>query len=510
MAKDFPNVTLNIIPADQISGVADHRALIVGQMISTGSATAGELQREIGNTNEEDALFDATSHIAGMIRDFKVENKITTLDALPLEDGPSAQKATAIFGFTGTATADATVYVTLFSKEKYRYEIAIENGDTQTDVGAKVLAAFAVATKKPFTLANSTGTVTATATNGGTLANNWGISFEGTIPGVTVAVTGWTGGTVDPILTGVLDAIGNTRYQTIVWPAAYDLDEVQTLLDARFNTTNQILDGRVIQVKHDTLANLKTYLRALNSQSVVVPVNRKITNTLYKASATFESEDTTAAQIAAIRALRLTEDASLSNYITTAASSDQFGGVAIATLPYANTSMPNMPVANIGDEFSEIELNELLADGGSIYGANRTYTGTIFGQFVTTYKTDNAGNEDDSFKYLNTIDASSIIRETFFTNFKSTYAQSRLTNGDLVAGRDMTNAADIRAFANEIFDNLADDALVQRGVAAKSDFNTNMVVTVDVRNGQVAFTIAPLLVSQLRAIIGTIQINFGG
>ena len=73
----------------------------------------------------------------------------------------------------------------------------------------------------------------------------------------------------------------------------------------------------------------------------------------------------------------------------------------------------------------------------------------------------------------------------------------------------MANSSSIRAFTNELYDELADDALVQAGSAAKKDFNDNLIISADISTGTVTINMAPLLVTQLRTIIGTIQINFG-
>jgi phage tail sheath gpL-like len=510
MPIDMPKTTLSIIPAQQLAGVTEQRVLIVGQMLAGGTATAGELQRDIGNDGSEDALFDENSHIAGMIAAFKKLNKVSNLDAIGLDDAGTAVKATAVITFsTGPATAIGKFIVTIASEFNYQVTVDVSVGDTVTVIGDAVVAAFDAIPKKPFTIANVAGVVTATAENGGTLANDWGISVSGSAAGVTVALTsGWSAGATDPTLTGVLDVIGDRRYQTILWPSAYALDEVETLLNARFNASNDVLDGVAIQVKSDTLANLKAYA-IQNSQSVVIPGVKKINGTLFKAPATFEMPDIAAAQICAIRALRLTQGAVLTQFQTTVAADDQFGGISIASLPYFNTALPNLSVSLPENDFSKEDVKELIGSGVATFGPNRVYNATIFGEFVTTYLTDAAANADDSFKFLNTVDTASVIREFYFVNLKKRYAQTRLTDGNLVAGRDMANEASIRTFCAKLYDELADDALVQKGTAAKKDYLQNLSVVVDVRNGKATINQAPLLVSQLRVILGTIQINFG-
>ena len=504
-----PSVTFNIIPASQLATVTAQKALIVGQMLGTGTATDGELIQDHPDDGSEDTLFGARSHVAGMVRAFKRENKISQLDIIPLDDAGGATQGTATVVFTGPSTEAGEVNIIVGSENDHNYEVSIASGDSATDIGDALEALITADTDAPFTAVNAAGTVTITAANGGTLCNDWGLKTTGTVAGVTTTLTGWAGGATDPTLTSVLDVIGNIRYQTIVWPAAYTIATVADDLDAKFNVTNKVLDGVAIQCQADTLSNLKTYVSTLNSQSVVVPGQAIAATDTRKGPATMEMLDIVAAEMAAIRALRLTTDANLTQYLTTVAPRDQYGGIAIGSLPYFNTALPNVAVANPADEFSEEDLTELTGNGVSTYGPNRAFNGTIFGEIVTTYLTDTAGNPDTSYKFLNTVDTASLIREFFFENFKSRYAQTRLTDGDLLPGRDMANESSIRAFCHELYDELADDALVQKGTDAKKDFNDNLSITLTLSEGKVTINMAPLLVSQLRIVIGTIQINFG-
>ena len=505
-----PNVTLQIIPAAQLAGVTEQKVLLVGQMLSGGTATAGYLLQEFPNDGTEDALFGKRSHIAGMVRNFKRENKISRVDVLPLDDAGGATQATAIITVTNAATEAGSIDISIGSEKDHTVTVDIADLDAATDIGDAIVTALTANLTMPAQAANVAGVVTVTAENGGTLANSWSVKVSGSVAGVSIALTGWTGGTTDPTLTGILDPIANIRYQTVVWPGGYALDVIEDELNTRFNASNSVMDGVAVQVKVDTLANLKTYTSPLNSQSLVIAGQKVVDTATLKGSATVEMPDTAASQIAAIRALRLTEGASLTRYLTTVSPKDQFGGVSIASLPYFNTLLPYMTVADPVDEFTATDLDELRDNAVAAYGPNRAYNATIMGEFVTTYLTDIAGNPDDSYKFLNTIDTASVIREFFFANMKARYAQTRLTDGDLVAGRDMANASSVRAFCNELYDRLAEDALTQRGTAAKKDYNDNLSIDIDVRNGKVTIDQAPLLVSQVRTILGTIQINFGG
>lgn len=510
MSIKQPKIDISIIPAGGLAGVKEHMSLMVGQMLAAGTATAGALIQDIGNDGSEDTLFSARAHVAGLVRAFKRENPESQLDVLPLADAGASTAATSVLVVAGTATEDGTYFVSVASEKDYRVKIDVTSGDLHTDVATAIETAFALLTKAPFQGVDAAGTITFTAENKGTLANDWGIKVEGVVAGLTMTLTGWTGGATDPTLTSVLDVIANIRYQTVLWPSAYVLTVIEDELNSRFNTSNAIMDGVAVQAKADTLTNLKSYTAALNSQSLVIPGIKTMDLSDRKGSATLEMLDIAAAEICAIRALRLTTGAQLTDFLTTVASADQFGGPALASLPYFNTGLPNLPIANPADEFSDEDRDELADNALAAYGPNDAFNGTIFGEFVTTYLTDTAANPDTSYKFLNTVDTASIIREFFFVNLKNRYAQTRLTSGDLVPGRDMANEASIRVFMNRLYGELANDALVQKGQAAVADFNLNLAIALTLSSGTVTFSMAPLLVSQLRVIIGTIQINFGG
>lgn len=504
-----PKVDLSIIPAAQLASVQNQKVLIVGQMLSGGTATGGDLIQDHPNDGTEDALFGQRSHIAGLVREFKKLNKLSRLDILPLDDGGGATQGTAVVTVTGTASADGEIVLTIGSDKNHKKTISITDGDTPTVIGDAIVTAFDADADAPMTQANVTGVVTFTAENGGTLSDEWDIRSSGSVSGVTIALTGWTGGATDPTLTGILSVIANFRYQTILWPSVYALTEVQTELDARFNTTNDVKDGVAIQFQRGTLATLKAAVLTLNSQSLVIVGNKTVSKTLHKGSAIVEMPDVQAAQFSAIRALRLTEDAPLTQFLTTVAPKDQFGGIHVGSLPYHNTVMTNLNVPNGEDFFFTTDLTEMTDNGVSVIGPNRAFNGVIMGEIVTTYLTDTAANPDTSYKFLNTVDTSSLIREFYFENYKRRYAQSRLTSGDLVAGADIQNEPSIRAFSKLLYSELADELLVQKGLAAQKDYNDNLIIVLNIAAGTATITMAPLLVSQLRAIIGTIQINFG-
>ena len=103
MPESNPQVTLSIIRAQQLAGVTEQRVLIVGQMLAAGTATGGALIQDFPNDGSEDTLFGRSSHLAGLVRAFKKENKVSNLDVIPLDDAVGTQ-GTGVVAFSGAAT----------------------------------------------------------------------------------------------------------------------------------------------------------------------------------------------------------------------------------------------------------------------------------------------------------------------------------------------------------------------------------------------------------------------
>lgn len=509
-----PTKIMNIVPEQGItSQLGAHRVLIVGRML-TGTAAADELYIDVpSSASEINALFGKTSHIAGLLRDFRAINKVSRLDAYPFANGGVQAEATLAFSGS-TSTADATITVTIGSAHKYSVTVDIPSGSTPLDAAAAVSDAFQpLIADAPFAVGNTVNEVDITATNGGAIPLEWDLQYSGTVPDQTISWILWDLGSGDPVNpdSTVVAAIDGIRYHTIVWPSRYSVANLVAEFDNnRFNASAGVMDGVIVQANVNTLANAKAYADDFNSQSMSIIWNKVINTTTHKGGAVVEMPDIISAKVAALRALRLTDGANLTPYLTTVASRDQFGGVGIASLPYFNTIIPGIAPASPAEFPGFEDVEEATDNALSTIGPNSAFNTTIFGEMVTTYLTDGQGAPDVSYKFLNTVDTISAIRETFVLNLGRRYGQSRLTNGDLEPGRDLANESSIRAFCNEVYDDLAELVLVQSGSAAKRDFNENLIITLDIAAGTATIDMKPLLVSQLRAIIGTIAVNFGG
>lgn len=507
-----PEVTIALANADGTVSNTPHKVLLVGQMTAAGSATSGALYENVTGSAgaAENALFGEDSMVAEMVRAFRRVNQVTQVDVIPLDDAGGGVARVVDFTIAGPSTAAGTVTVTVGSENLHQFEVAVASGDTPTDIAAAIVAAINADTKVAFTASAVAGAVTLTANNDGTVYNDLGVEVEIDAAGVTlgVAVTETTPGATDPTLTNALDnATG--RYQGIVWPYA-DTSALRTFLEARFNPSKEILDGVGFVTIQDSLANALTTLNALNSQVVVYFVDEQITESGYLGPAMNEASFVKSTYFAAIRALRLTEDASISRFLTSSASLDQFGGPALASLPYFNTGFPDLPIIKAGRGWTSSEIEQLLAAGGSVIGVNSAGTAAIAGEVKTTFKTDLAANPDPTFGFLNYVDTSSQAREYFFNNLKARFAQSRLTAGAVTRGRDMANPTVIRAYLERLYQDLsgADFVLTQAGEEAQLFFKENVTIVLDLAAGSATITMKTPIVVQLRALIATMKIAF--
>lgn len=518
MTVRLPSVSSTLLPAAVAAAIGAQKVLFIGQKTSAGTATSGALNQNILNDNSWDGLFGADSMLAAMLRAARKINGASQFDAIALSDA-AGTAATGTFAVSGTATAAGTLYFYTGSKRNHKHTIAVASGDTATVIGAALAAAITADTKCPVNGANVTGTVTCTAVNLGTYGNTIGLAVEGTVAGVTVAVTAMASGATDPTLTTVFDVVGNTRYQAVVWPYSASLTALTGFLDPRFNVDNDILDGVGFLSTTDTLANHLATLGALNNKNLCILADKLQTaTTTFKGPAVLEMPVVKASMFAAVRSLRLTQDASIGSYVITRSARDAYGGPALASKPYFNTPFDHLDLINVGMGWTDTETSQLKAAGGWVLGNNRAGNAVISGEVVTTYKTDAAGNADPTFKYLNYVDTASAIREYFVNNYRSKYSQFRLTAGALIRGRDSANANSLAAYAAELNSALGgpDFALTQTGVGTINDaqydfdklFRDNVVITLDLVNGKATIALKVYIVVQLRILLIPIQIAF--
>jgi hypothetical protein len=506
-----PRVNFPIVGANTAVPNAAQRALVLGQMTSAGTATAGELNVDVQDSNW-DTLFGAGGMLPDWKDNFRLINKVTPVDVIALDDPTGTASAGAIL-WDGTATEAGSFEVCGGSERNGKATVTVAIGDTSDDVATATTAAFASLTSAVFTVTTdgvTTDQNNFTYNHDGAEGNYGTIYVTGTVAGITYGITGYTGGTGVPTLTNVFDVVGTQRYQTVVIPGSYGVTEVAAFLDDRWNVDNRILDGVCIVTLNDAYADHISALGLLNSLTMVRMCRKEESASWYKGGDVAESPFAQSAQIAAARALRLTPDVDVSDLVDSRGGSlDSFGGPALCSLPYFNTPL-QLPLVPTGMGFSDTQAEAIKAAGGSVSGNNIAGTAHILGEMSTTYKTDSQGSTDLSFKYLNSVDTNSTGREYMFNQIKRDCSQDRMTTGATIAGRRYKNVQAVRTLFKKYYGILSgkDWCVTEAGEEALLFFENNLTVTADKTTGTFTATMIVPIVVQTRNILATWQMSF--
>lgn len=490
------------------------RLLIIGQ-IGTGSTTAvsGALYEDIeSKTNTEiETLFGQVSELTGRILRARahVKGKFP-INVIALDPDGATTSATLDLVVSGTATEDGTIIIKVIDSHLYTISIDVLTDDTAVSVATDIKAEIDGLEKLPVSAgALSVSTIPLTANDGGTIPNKFTVEVVQTVAGITIAAGQFSGGTNDPDITGIFDNVIATRFHAISWPWEGDFTELKTFLENRNIIDNAFLHGVGFMGIDDTEANLSDLVNGttpLNSPNLIFMGNRKASGNSFFIT----PPDWRAVEFASIEGLRLTPDVPLGNYLTNPAPLDAFGGSALASLAYYNTPLAYTDIPNPNNLFSQQAQTNLKNDGFTIIGVNESKSSAIMGEVITTYKFDLQGNPNVSFKYLNYVRTAYLILEIYFRTLKRDYSQSRLTEGDIVSNRKMTNAGQIKANCVNIFKILSsqDFVLTPAGSEASDYFRDNLTVLTDISTGKATISGLMPIVTQLRTILIAYQLSF--
>lgn len=510
-----PEVQATLVPAGTPVPNAAQKILIVGQQTAAATATVDLLTENIGVNGEEAGLFGRTGILAKVITAFKKSNPVSQVDAIGVGDGTTARVHTATVA--GTATEAGTINFVAGSKKNSDYPIPVAVGDTAADIGTLIQAAINADADNHFTASGVSPIVTLTADTKGIASNHFPIGWYGTMPaGLSIGFAETTPGATDPDTSATLDVVGDRRYQVIVWcldVVEGSTDDVVTFLDSRFNsTTGKVEDGIVLYTNKGTLTPLLAKNNAFNSENAWPICYNSITDAAkYFGPHLMEHPDEVNAYFGGIVTLRLTDGESISQFITTTQVAEAFGGPKGASLPLFNTPLKGIAgLAEPGREFEQLEVDQISDSGGSVFGNNDADTEVITGAILTTYKTLASGAPDLTWKFGNYRLTGAGIREFYHSNLKARYAQSRLTDGDLIEGAAMANEDSIRAFCVRLFSTLSGQPfiLTRKGEENLKFFKDNLVVSLDLSTGVVTITAKFPIVTQLRVINMALKIAF--
>ena len=477
-----PSTTLNIVGGVTKAQNDNHRVLIIAEIGDTSTVTVDEVIKDIQVSNI--SQFGNDSQLYYAIEKFKKINEVSVLDVLPIDKGSS--QSTADITITDNATNNSKLIVSIGGGLVYK-EVNITAGDSNIGIATALETTFAG--DKLFTVSRVGEVVTITSIQGSASLNGVRVFIDDTSnSGCNIVATPLSGGASTTLADTFLDNILDERYNSIIFDYANGANASYKYLDNNFNLTNSIKDGVSFTTINKSLSASKSLGANYNSKSLVIFANLDEMN-----FNTFPL--VLSSEIVAIRALRLTDKANISRFVMQG-SVETKGGMSLASLPYFNTPIGiDKPIGLI----TESELISLTDSGISTLTNNGT---TVLSEVVTTYKTDNTGTPDISWKYLNYVDTMSTIREYLVSNLRKKYAQTRLTDGNIIAGKAIANKGMVKATFIKLYNDLAKMALTRLGV--DKFVNENLTIEDDLTTGTITINAKLPIVTQLRTIDGNV------
>ena len=252
-------------------------SLLIGQMLEGGKAVACT-PVYVSTPAMAKELFGRGSMIARMVEAYRKVDSFGQLVVIPVADG-SGTAATGKVTCTGTAAEAGTISLYIGSD---RVQVAVTEKMTAENAAKAIADAIALNKDLPVTAQASTGAVTLTAKNKGTLGNDiviavnlrGAINGEKDVMGLGVEIEKMSKGATDPELSVAIDAMGDEQYDFIGMPycEAATLDK----LAEKMNDTSgrwspfQMIFGHVYSAKRGDVNTLTTFGKNRNNQHETV------------------------------------------------------------------------------------------------------------------------------------------------------------------------------------------------------------------------------------------------
>lgn len=461
--------------AQQGASVKAYKALMFGQKIAAGTATA-DIPVLVTSESQAITLFGRGSMLHRMVKAFLAANKFTGLTVLPQADNGAGVAAQKTITVTGPATAAGTLSLLIGGQ---KVEVAVSAGDSANSIAAAIQAKIALSLDLVFTAAVGTNVVTLTAKNKGTLGATVDLRHsyytgEALPAGVGIAFANTVAGSGDPVLTTSIANMTEAQYDVIAFPYtdATSLTAIEAELLDRWGPVRQN-DGVVFSCKDDTNGNLITFGNGRNSKHV------SMLGVYLMPNPSFEI----AASLAGVAAYYLQID---------------------PARPLQTLELPGILPPSAQDELSLQERNLMLFDG--ISTCKVTASGTVaLERVITMYQVNGAGAADTAYLDVNTLFTLSYIRWDWRNHMLTRYPRHKLANDGTRygAGQAIITPKVGRAEAIAKFRQWEEIGLVE-GV---DQFKRDLVVERNVSDpNRMDFLLPPDLVNQLM-VMGT-QIGF--
>jgi phage tail sheath gpL-like len=221
-------------------------SIIVAQMLSSGTATAGT-RYLVSSAEQAAGLFGAGSMAHLMARAFLANHPSAELYVAGVADAVGTN-ASQTLTFGGTATGGGTVFLRVGGQ---LVEVPIASGDDDDAAAAAAVAAITANTALPVTAAAVNEVVTITAKHDGTIGNlitvalnSAGAPDEVLPPGLTAVLGGsvLASGATDPAASSFVTALGQEPFDVVVMQSTASslANAIKTEMDRRWGATVQL------------------------------------------------------------------------------------------------------------------------------------------------------------------------------------------------------------------------------------------------------------------------------
>lgn len=264
------------------------RTLIIGQMLTTGTATPGTPALAAG-LGDVQAKYGMSSGLAQMYQFYRLSDTFREVWCLPIAD-PQDTKASIILTPTGTVSGSDVVSLYIAASPiNPVVPVVVSNGMTSAEVGAAIAAAVNAIPTMPVVAASSaTGAVTLTSVHAGLIGNQIDVRLnyrgaeagESLPTGIAIAFSGGTqagngyflsGGSVNPQISSALaNLAGDKTFDFIINPYtdATNLAAMTLFLNDQTGrwSWQQELFGGAWSAFAGTLGALTTFGNSMNDQ----------------------------------------------------------------------------------------------------------------------------------------------------------------------------------------------------------------------------------------------------
>lgn len=454
------------------------RALIIGQITSSGNAVAGV---PVISSGVADAITKGGpgSMLALMVAAYRAADPTGELWYLPLADAGSSVTATGNINFTSAATANGVLSLYIAG---VAVPVVITTAMTTAQIATAVVAAITANSNLPVTAAvdgSITTKVDITAKNAGLCGNDIDIRFnyygpvnnEVTPAGLAYTVSGaqLTGGATNPTLATPLSTLATQSYDFIVNPYtdSTNLASMKSYLNDTAGTWSwsEALYGHSFTAYRASFANATTFTSAQNDQhNTILPFYDSPTPAWIVAT-----------DLAATCAVSLRADPA----------------TPVQTLALSSTLAP--PLAS---RWPLTERNSLLFAGGSTFRVQDDGT-VALENIITTYQTNGFGQPDNSYLELETMFTLAAVLRRLAVVVTSRYARVKLAADGtrFAAGSNIVTPSIIKGDIIAEYKAMENDGLVQ----GSDFFAKNIQVVQNVSNPNRVDVLWPgVLIDQLR------------